>query len=440
MTILKNVTYYDFKNYKNNAFIVFDEQIKHIGDMKDFNENIYENTEIIDAEDHLVIPSLVVGHTHIYSTLSRGLSVNFNPKNFKELLEQLWWKLDGQLDKDDIYYSGIVNGIEYVKNGVTTLIDHHASGLMIEGSLEELKNAVVNDIGLRGMFCFETSDRFDVDSCIRENISFINNNNTPMVKGLFGAHAMLSLSDNTLKLIKENIGDTPLHIHVAESLVDEEECERLYGERVVERLERFGLLNPNSILSHCIHINDEEMKLIKKRGCVVAVNVSSNMNNGVGLPNILKMKKEGIKLIIGNDGISPSIINEWPTILFSMHNFYNSPTDFNFTHLLEMIEDTYEYANTILGTKLGRIEVGYDSDLLITPYIPPTPLDETNGLGHLIFGISSSFKPKHVFCRGKHIVKNYEVSKALTEKYKLAISQSEVLWNKIHKYEVKNNA
>lgn len=437
MTVLINVTFYDFKDYQDHAYIVFEECIKVVGKMKDFDKNAYVGVEVIDARDHLVMPSLVVGHTHIYSTFSRGISVPFNPKDFKELLEQLWWKIDGQLDQEDIYYSGIVSGIDYVKNGVTTIIDHHASGLMIEGALEVLKKALIEDICLRGIFCFETSDRFDVAACIRENVSFIKNNKTNRVRGLFGAHALLSLSENSLKLIKDQIGETPLHIHVAESLQEQEACERLYGERVIKRLDRFGLLNKNSLLSHCIHINDEERKIIKERGAVVAVNVSSNMNNGVGLPDLLKMKSQGIKLIIGNDGISPSIMNEWATLLFCMHHHYGSPTLFNFNHLLTMIEATYEYASTILETKLGKIQVGYESDLMMIPYIPPTPLVQTTALGHLIFGLSSSFKPQHVFCSGKWIVKNYEVSDILKEQYRQAQVHAQSLWEKINDCEVK---
>lgn len=438
MTILKNVTYYDFKSFREDAYIVFEGRILVVGDMKDYDEMAYEAQDILDVKYHLVMPSLVVGHTHVYSALSRGLSVAFNPKDFRELLEQLWWKLDDRLGEEEIYYSGIVSGIDHVKNGVTTLIDHHASGLMIEGSLEVLKKAIIDDISLRGIFCFETSDRFDVEACIRENVSFIKRHqHSDRAKGLFGAHAMLTLSEKSLKQIKESIGETPLHIHVAESLGEAEECERLYGERVIERLDRYGLLNKNSLLSHCIHINEDERKIIKKRGCTVAVNVSSNMNNGVGLPDLLKMKREGIKLIIGNDGISPSIMNESATLLFCMHHYYSSPTDFNLSHLLEIIQNTYEYANIILNTKLGKIEVGYESDLMVLPYNPPTPFDQESALGHLIFGLSSSLKPKHVFCAGKWIVRDYEVNEILREKYRQAKDHGKYLWEKIKYQEAK---
>lgn len=430
--ILKNVHYYDFISYQENVYIVFGEKIEVIGLMKDFKQELYPIQEIIDAEGHLIMPSLVVAHTHIYSALARGLGViHFAPKDFRELLTQLWWRLDAQLDIEEIYYSGIVYGIDLVKNGVTTIIDHHASGRLMEGSLEVLRKAIVDALSLRGAFCFETSDRFDVNACIRENVSFAQANQTDHQRGFFGAHASLSLSDETLKMMKENIHHIPIHIHVAESLQDQEECQRLYGERVIERLGRFGLLNEGSILSHCIHIDDHERAIIHKNDCVVAVNISSNMNNGVGMPDILKLKNAEIKVIIGNDGIAPGIVNEWATILFGMHHLYQSPTSFTLEHLREMIVDTYGVANNIFHTKLGRIEEGYAGDLLMIPYSPPTPLNDKNALGHIVFGLSSSFKPRHVFCGGKWIVKDYEVSAELRKEYQKAKEKAAVLWEKI---------
>ena len=154
MMVIKNAAIYDFDHYQRDCFIVHDELVRHVGYMADFKEEDYPQETIIDASDCLLMPSLVVGHTHIYAALSRGLSLPFDPKDFRELLEQLWWRIDGALDREAVYLSGVVSGIEYVKNGVTTIIDHHASGRMITGSLETLKRAVVDTVGLRGIFCF----------------------------------------------------------------------------------------------------------------------------------------------------------------------------------------------------------------------------------------------------------------------------------------------
>ena len=272
-----------------------------------------------------------------------------------------------------------------------------------------------------------------MEECIQENISFIEHNKSQTAAGLFGAHALLTLKDEDLSALKQAAGNYPIHIHAAESLQDQEECERNYGQRVIERLEHFGLLNEDSILSHLVHINDQERSLIKNRGCVAAINVTSNMNNGVGLTDIMKLREAEIPMIIGNDGMSASIMNEWAQILFVMHHFYQSPSGFSLSILKEMIDATYAYASRRLRIKLGRVREGYAADLMIVPYISPTMIDSANALSHLIYGLATSFKPRDVSCRGHWIVRDYEVSHRLKEAYKQAEPISAQLWEWIKK-------
>lgn len=425
-----NAKVYDFNKFRENQYVIFDETILEVGNMSEFKD---DNYEIIDCTDHLVIPSLVVGHTHIYSSLARGMIVPFNPKNFQEILDQLWWKMDRNLDNNMNYHSAIVCATDHLKNGVTTIIDHHASGVDIKGSLNVLKEAVTKDAGLRAAFCFETSDRFDIEECIDENISFIEENNSDTSRGLFGMHASLSLSEDTMKKIKKVIKNYPIHIHVAESVMDQDDSLKQYNERVIERLDRHGLLNEDSIITHALYVSDKELDILKKRKCVVALNVSSNMNNSVGLPDYKRFREKGIPVIIGNDAISSSVTTEYLTLLYTMHLKDETPLKFGLGDIYEIINNTYDYANRILGTKLGRIEVGYSSDLLTIPYIAPTEMNNDNALGHLFFGMFNSFKPNNVFCQGNRLVNNYEVKTELKEKYRSAIRSANKLWENIQK-------
>ena len=160
--------------------------------------------EVIDGNGQLLLPNFVCNHAHIYSIFARGLALPFNPHNFQEILDQMWWKLDSQIDNGITYYSGIAAGSEFLLNGVTTIIDHHASGTDIIGSLDSLKKALANTLHLRSILCFETSDRYPIKDCINENIRFMNRNHSEHVSGLFGMHASMSLSNESLKLISKN--------------------------------------------------------------------------------------------------------------------------------------------------------------------------------------------------------------------------------------------
>ena len=426
MKALINACTYDFISFSENRYILFDSEIKEIGDMKDFSGA----EQVFDCVGCIVMPGLTNCHTHIYSTLSRGINIPFNPKNFKDILDQFWWKLDGQLDGDTTYYSGLVYGSDCIKNGVTTVIDHHASGLCINGSLNQLKKSICDVLGMRGIFCFETSDRFDIDECIKENMEF-SKNNTQYCAGLFGMHASMSLSDSSLAKISSSINGLPIHIHAAESQDDVSDCLEKYGKRVVARLDSFGLLNKNSILSHCVHINEEEGSIIKERRCFVALNPTSNMNNAVGLADYELLRKSGIKCLLGNDGLGSNITRDYLNLVFSMKNRLSSPVKFNLDDLVQIVCNGYEYISEILNIKIGRIEKGYKADMIVVPYLPPTPMNESNILGHMFFGIFDNFHPKDVWVSGKQLLNHYKLRIDENEIFLKAKEEGIKLWKRI---------
>jgi len=424
-----NAQIYDFETYIPNGYVLFNQTIEQVGAMADFND---DNYQIIDAKGKLVMPGLVCGHTHIYSTFARGLSVPFNPKNFQDILDQMWWKLDRHLDQEAVYYSGLVAASSFAMHGVTSIIDHHASGKQIRGTLAKLKMAI-DEVGLRAAYAFETSDRFPLQEAIDENLEFIDTHSDGKTKGLFGLHASLSLSDHSLSKIKAVIGKRPIHIHVAESELDQQDSLAKYGRRVVKRLDDFGLINQGSILVHCVHVNDEELDIIKKRGAVIAVNITSNMNNAVGLPNILKCIEKGIPVIIGNDGIARSMSGEYLMLYFGMHHHYQSPTKFQLSHLLTLINATYDYAGHLFGVKLGKIRPGYAADLLLVDYTSATPISSDNGLAHLFFGLFDALMPQEVYINGTRIVAAGKLlSDSVIEKTKHAPTIANRVWNDIH--------
>ncbi|MDA3851949.1 MAG: amidohydrolase family protein [Spirochaetaceae bacterium] len=430
MKAIKNVQLFDFVDYKENQYLIFDDTIVHRGSMEEFPEvsKQYNINQITDGEGGLVIPALVLCHTHIYSSFARGMALPFNPKNFLEILQQLWWKLDSKLDLEMIYHSAYCSAMGYIKHGVGTVIDHHASAKDITGSLEMLKKAVVDDFGLRGMFCFESSDRFDIDLCIQENLKFHSSVEHGLYNSHFGMHASMTLSDETLGKIKEVLGDMPIHIHVAESEMDQQDCQSKYGISVIERLDKFGLLNPCSLIVHGIYLSEKEMSITAERGCYLVLNPLSNMNNGVGLPDYRKIKSRGVKCLLGNDGMSNAVANEWQALLFSMHHRYSDPLGFGLDDLQQIILNSYEYANSMLQTKLGRFDKGYQADFMLLDEQNITPIDGSNALGHLFFGYAQSLRPSHFWSGGKLKMEDYKILGDHEEKRKRSVELAKKLW------------
>ena len=426
---LTNVRIYDYQNYIESGYIVFDSKIIEVGNMSDFENKGYE---VIDGHGQLVLPNFVCSHAHIYSIFARGLALPFNPKNFQEILDQMWWKIDAKIDNQITYYSGICAGQEFVKNGVTTVIDHHASGTEIIGSLSELKEALNDVCGIRSVLCFETSDRYPVADCIKENMEFLTKNKTSMCAGLFGMHASMSLSDETLSKIQNELGNAPIHIHVAESDMDEADSQAKYGKSIIERLDEHKLINESSLIVHGVHITDPELDIIAKRGAYMVVNTTSNMNNAVGIPDVVNYKKHGIKVMVGNDGLSSSMATEYLNVLYTGHLKNKTPTAVGLGDVLEMINNSYDYVSKLMGIKLGKIAKDYEADFLTIPYTPFTPMNSSNAFGHIFYGLYPNFVPKDVYRGGLCLVKNGKLLNSKVE-YDLvkANKVSEELWNRL---------
>ena len=98
------------------------------------------------------MPGFICTHHHFYSTMARGMAIPGEPaSNFVEILERLWWKLDMALSDEDITLSAQIPLIECIRNGTTTVIDHHASPSMRDGSLDLIESAV-RQAGIRARY------------------------------------------------------------------------------------------------------------------------------------------------------------------------------------------------------------------------------------------------------------------------------------------------
>ncbi len=395
--------------------------------------------ECIDVGGKLVTPGLVNAHTHIYSTFARGIPLNIHPRSFYEILDDLWWKLDKNLDRDSIYYSALVGGIESLKSGVTTLIDHHASYGYIKGSLFSLKNALIDVLGIRADLCYEISDRwgnrasYDAQEESFEFLEYVKNANNPLLSSHVGLHASFTLKDETLKNIRDNTSDdVGFHIHVAEGPEDQEDAIKHYGKRVIERLVDYGIVKERSIIVHGIRLTDKEIRILKREQPFFAHAPQSNMNNGVGVQDIDALSEE-IDVVLGNDGFGFNILNDLRVMMLLQKHKNRDFNGMSFSHIQKIfLENNYKLVETFFSGRFGRLTQGYKADIVVFDYTPPTPITRDNVLGHMIFGLADRVLVDKVFVNGKMRVDNGEIVGVDEEEiYKEARKVSSELWRKI---------
>ena len=384
---------------ENGGLLIENGRIAAIGNNQELATQ-YPRATQIDANGQLVMPGNICAHTHFYGAFARGMGIpGPAPKDFPDILERLWWRLDRALGEEDVKYSALVCLIDAIKHGTTTLIDHHASPSALPNSLDQIADAA-EMAGVRVATCYEVTDRngsAETQAGIAENVRFLKaaqKRESGLLAATFGLHASLSLSDETLADCVAAAKDlnTGFHIHVAEHEADEYDSLEKYGKRVVARLADAGILGPQSILAHCVHVDPAEMALIRATGTWVTHQPRSNMNNAVGAADIEGMLRLGIPLCLGNDGFSNNMWAEWKMTYLMHKQAHRDPRRANGMDIVQMAIHNNAALAGIFWPELpiGKLAVGAAADVIFVDYHATTPLNAGNLPWHIIFGFESS--------------------------------------------------
>jgi cytosine/adenosine deaminase-related metal-dependent hydrolase len=233
---------------------------------------------------------MVCGHHHLYSTLARGMPAPPRvPTSFREILEQVWWRLDAALDPDMLRAGAMLGATEALMCGTTAIVDHHESPNAIEGSLDVIADACA-EVGVRVVCAYGVTDRHGPDGARRgldENERFLRAGG----RGLVGIHAAFTCTDETLEAaagLARDLG-VGVHVHVAEGPEDHAAGERLEH-----------LATDDWLLVHCVSL-DRDLP------GTIAHNPRSNMNNSVGYARPAARPNP---IVLGTDGIGADMLEE----------------------------------------------------------------------------------------------------------------------------------
>lgn len=362
----------------------------------------------IDLDGRILMPGLVCGHTHFYSALARGVLARIAPSSdFVSTLRNLWWRLDRAIDREILEASGMAAALDAVRSGCTCVIDHHASPAFVEGSLDVLASCLAR-VGLRGVLCYETTDRNGRDGALRgieENRRFAAKvdaerraagespragdglpHGPHLVEAMIGAHAPFTLGDDTLAALASVVRGSGrgFHVHVSEDPFDASHSHHAYGRDPLARLAGHGLLSDRALVAHGVHLPAADRDLLAASGAFLAHNARSNMNNRVGYQHALASLP---RVVLGTDGIGSDMLEECRTAYFKHRDAGGplGPGDF-----ARFLQAGNEVVQRCFGGRFGSVEPGAAADLVVLDYRPPTPLVAENVAGHLVFGMRSA--------------------------------------------------
>ncbi|MBI2386912.1 MAG: amidohydrolase family protein [Elusimicrobia bacterium] len=384
-----------------------------------FIPRIPRGARAVDCSGRLVTKSFVVAHHHLYSALACGMPpAKRAPRNFPDMLKLVWWNLDKRLDKDMIRASAMAGGIAAAKAGATFIIDHHSSPNSVKGSLDIIADAL-DEIGLSHLLCVELSDRDGKakrEAGLEETDRYLRKR-----QGLVGLHASFTVGDDLLyRAIAMAIGhNSGIHIHVAEAVDDQQDCQRRHGMRVIQRLARTGILeSPKTLLVHGLHLNAAERALFRSSRSWFVQNEESNQNNAVGG---FDPKGLGDRLLLGTDGMHGDMLaSARAAYLAAQPRGGLSPLA-----AYRRLRRAHDYIAE------NRFSGDGENNLVILDYRPPTPVTAQNAAGHFLYGLTS----KHVdsvVSQGKVIVRRGRMTTVREDKVRdFTLKQTERLWRRL---------
>lgn len=342
-----------------------------------------EEEDVVELSGKLVMPGFVSTHHNLAAALARGRPRAKDGIAFEDALEQTTWKFENAFDADATQAAATLGALEALSCGTTTVLDSHSSPKAISGSLTRVARGV-NEVGLRAVLSYQVTDRYGAmgrEEAIEENVAFIKKARGRF-RGMVGAHASFTLSNDALEGIKGALQTTGvgLHCNMAEDPADERLSFQRYGDVPVTRMAQNALLSPKSVLAHVVHLSWPDLSQVIATGSWISHNPRSNMNQQAGYAPAGKF---GARASLGSSALVADMFAEAHVASLRSRDA-GQPID-----VLHYLANGHRIASGIFDATIGPLRQGALADLLVLDYHPVAPLDETSLALHLVECMSS---------------------------------------------------
>ena len=357
--------------------------------------------EIIDCTDKAILPSFCNTHTHASMMFLRGIGED---KELFDWLNQEIFPREAKLRPEHIYPLSRYAILEMIKTGTTCFMDmyFHVS--------QTLK--AVQDMGIRVVLPYLGMDFFDdknTEKHIKEAIQHLEDASpSSRIKKAICCHSIYTCSQQLIQKFSDLAEkyDVYLQIHVSETQTEVDNCLQKFGCRPVELLYKWGFMGPQTLFAHAVHLNDDEIRLVKETGTVLAHCPTSNLKLGSGQMNLQKYLDAGVKVTLGTDGVSSnnslSMISEMKLAALSAKNKANSVS-------VGKVDDIFRIATKngfdAFGIDAGEIKEGKLADFILVDMNNQFLLPNNNLISNMIYAADSSCITD-VFCDGKPVMRN----------------------------------
>ena len=278
---------------------VKNDRIVYAGDGAD-TDSIYQKLQIpcliwdreIDCEGNLLMPGFKDAHTHSGMTLLRSYADDL-PLN--DWLNQQVFPVEAKLTDEDIYELTKLAVLEYLTSGITAVFDMYLTPYSIYKAFDEM--------GMRGVQVGGVNN-FSQSPELLEEYYLELNGKSPLQSFMLGFHAEYTCSRELLMKISEiaHKYKAPVFTHLSETKAEVEGCRERYGMTPVAFLDSLGMFDYGGGGYHCVHVTEEDIVIMKKRGMYAVSNPGSNTKLASGIAPITQFLKAGVPVALGTDG------------------------------------------------------------------------------------------------------------------------------------------
>jgi 5-methylthioadenosine/S-adenosylhomocysteine deaminase len=260
----------------------------------------FASYEKIALDEHVVIPGLVNAHTHAAMSLLRGLADDLPLMRW--LQEHIWPAEAKHVSPEFVRDGTALACAEMLLGGVTTFSDMY---MFPEASLDAALAAGMRSVQGMIVIEFPTAYASDPEDYLRKGLDLRDRRGgEPLASFCFAPHAPYTVSDSSFRKISTLAAelDVPVHIHLHETADEIERSLVEHGARPLERLARLGLLGPNLIAVHSVHLAPEEIEALGRHGASVVHCPTSNLKLASGFAPVEELGKKGVNIALGTDG------------------------------------------------------------------------------------------------------------------------------------------
>ncbi|KKM11913.1 N-ethylammeline chlorohydrolase [Clostridiales bacterium PH28_bin88] len=373
---------------------------------------------VIQARGMVAMPGFVNAHTHAAMTLLRSYADDLP---LMQWLEQKIWPLEAKLEPEDVYWGTMLCILEMIQSGTTSFADMYFY-------MDQVARAVA-DSGIRGCLSRGLIGlQENASQALAENRELVRNwhgQADGRVTVMLGPHAPYTCPPAFLEQVMAAADDlrVGLHIHVAETGVEKDDIERQYGKSPVQHLDAVGVFRYPVLAAHCVHLNAEDITVLKERQVGVAHNPESNMKLASGIAPVPQMLEAGIPVALGTDGAASNnnldMMEEMRAAALLHKVSTGNPTVIPSYQAMEMA--TKNGARALGLRDVGTLQAGKKADIILLDFERPHLYPHHDILAHLVYAAQAA-DVQTVIVNGRVLMENREVKTIDTERVLYEVS------------------